>query len=126
MNLFSHCYLCKSTGKFTLTKRIVHIILSVWLSAIVLFGSTPKEFIHLFAHHTDTVHSVHEKDGLVIEQEHHHCTFLNYALPLFVNDIHAVPIAYYKQVYPQYHESYVADAPVVLIQHLFLRGPPLA
>lgn len=62
----------------------------LWLAIVLLLGDTPKEFIRLFAGHIDTVHSHFEKDGLVIESERHHCSFLSYALPLFTNDSYAI------------------------------------
>ena len=107
-------------------KRISHITLSLWLAIILLFGNTPKEFIHLFANHTDTVHSRFEKNGLVIEPEHHHCTFLSYALPLFLNDNHAIVFCESKFVYPQYHQSYIVSVHVRTPHILSLRGPPVA
>jgi len=106
-------------------KRVSHIILSVWLAVVLFFGSTPKEFIHLFTHHTDTVHSAHEKDGLVFDPIHHHCTFLSYALPLFVKD-DAQPVFTYHEplTYPQYHAIDVAGHTLAFTATAYLRGPP--
>lgn len=66
--------------------RLTHIALSVWLSMLLIFGSTAKEFIHLFAGHHDTVHATHVKGELSFENEHHHCSFLSFALPDFYHD----------------------------------------
>lgn len=54
---------------------------------LLVFGSTAKEFIHLFAGHHDTEHVQHASAGeLYFENEHHHCTFLSFALPDFYHD----------------------------------------
>jgi len=97
----------------------------LWLAVVLFFGSTPKEFIHLFTHHTDTVHSAHEKDGLVFDPIHHHCTFLSYALPLFIKDDAQPVFTYHDPVsYPQYNAVYVTSPAVAAIYTADLRGPP--
>lgn len=53
---------------------------------MLLFGATPKEAIHAFAHHRDTIHR-HDVQGASIEKEHHHCQFLGFTLDAFANDI---------------------------------------
>lgn len=52
---------------------------------MLLFGSTAKEFVHLFAGHEDTTHCNHAGSELVFENEHHHCDFLSFSLPLFLS-----------------------------------------
>lgn len=60
---------------------------------LLVFGSSAKEFIHLFAHHHDTVHH-HDHicpDGEThLEAEHHHCAFLHFWLDNFANDAHII------------------------------------
>ncbi|MBL7684233.1 MAG: hypothetical protein JNK00_12810 [Flavipsychrobacter sp.] len=105
-------------------KRGSHIILTAWLAILLLFGSTSKEYIHIFADHQDTVHSHLEKDGLVIEPEHHHCSFLSYALPLFINDVQVIKLYSIRMVYPVYTSfiavTYTHNNPITA----YLRGPP--
>ena len=105
-------------------RKTGHIVISAWLAILLLFGSTPKEYIHLFTGHEDTVHSHFEKDGLVIEPEHHHCSFLSYSLPFFVNDAQVIKLYKPSSVYFVYN-SFIA---VAYTQNssltTYLRGPP--
>ena len=51
---------------------------------LLLFGGTPKDLIHQFAAHKDTVHSQSfGQDGAVIDQSHHHCSFIDFQLMPF-------------------------------------------
>lgn len=92
---------------------------------LVLFGTTAKEFIHGFTGHVDTIHQHHHSEtGLVIENEHHHCEFLNYDTPVFDNDIAFAYIPFVKQAFtPQY---LLRDVQFVQreIVRASLRGPP--
>jgi hypothetical protein len=108
-----------------LLKRILHTVLSLWLAALLVFGGAPKEFIHLFADHKDTTHcNGRHIDGLVIEDQHHHCSFLSFTLAPFVNDVQVFHFVTEKASFPRQ----TADP----IQHLasreviaaLLRGPP--
>jgi hypothetical protein len=63
-------------------RRIFHTICSLWLAMLLLFGSSPMEAIHAFADHHDTVHH-HDNRGPVIDQQHHHCSFLGFQLMPF-------------------------------------------
>jgi len=90
-----------------------------------MFGGTAKEYVHLFTDHEDTVHAHHNGDGeLSFENEHHHCTFLNFALPDFINDFSS-PIFVSFAKHFQEHVSFIAIR--VTEQEIFqirLRGPP--
>lgn len=105
-------------------KRLFHSILSASLAILLLFGSTSKEFIHLFTGHEDTVHSKISRYKIVIEPEHHHCTFLQFSLGSFVNDIQvpyvAVQILAHTEAYTKYFANICHRAPVAACQ----RGPP--
>jgi hypothetical protein len=90
-----------------------------------LFGGTAKEFIHLFAAHEDTIHHHYEGEGLVIENEHHHCTFLSFSLqPFDTYQVVLIP-QLRDEHFTSYHFSVVAD----LSEHSSLipslRGPPI-
>jgi hypothetical protein len=109
-----------STG---LLKRIVHIVLSVWLGILLLFGSTPKEFIHLFAGHTDTVHTHHSSE-LCIEPEHHHCSFLSFTLAPFINSPLPQFFELKEAYYPRETATTVAHLITLTTFAILLRGPP--
>ncbi|RYZ50088.1 MAG: hypothetical protein EOP49_14785 [Sphingobacteriales bacterium] len=104
--------------------RLCHIILSAAISLLLLFGSTAKEFIHLFADHHDTVHTECSQGELSFESEHHHCDFLSFSLPAFHQD-HQFP--FIERTYVDFPEA--ESSPVLLsggrtVYHTALRGPP--
>jgi len=105
-------------------KNIFSYILAVWFSALLLLGNTPMEFIHLFAHHTDTVHHVHK--GLVIENKHHHCAFLSLTLTTFANDNCLPVILFSSQEYFIQHAAISTHFVQQCIVSVSLRGPPVA
>jgi hypothetical protein len=109
-----------------LIKRVSHIVLSAWLAILLLFGGTSKEFVHLFSGHEDTIHSHNSQGGLVAEPEHHHCSFLQYSLATFINDVQApfVPTSYTKHP-AQYNETLVACVYATDVVVTSLRGPPI-
>lgn len=63
-------------------RRFLHIACSLWLVLLLVFGAAPKEFIHGFANHTDTIHH-HDGHGSTVESIHHHCSFLGFHLMAF-------------------------------------------
>ncbi|HEY9176535.1 MAG TPA: hypothetical protein VIN07_02545 [Flavipsychrobacter sp.] len=105
-------------------KRITHIVFSVFMSFLLLFGGVSKEYLHLFADHTDTESCNHHREGLYFESEHHHCDFLSYTLPYYVHDAAVYTLPVTIEVF------LVSNATTVT--HLFprdvpvsrLRGPP--
>lgn len=104
--------------------RLLNSVVSVFLAVLLIFGSTSKEYIHLFADHKDTVHIQHDHDGLTFENEHHHCTFLSFTLTPFINDAGA----YFIDERPEYSISHIAERVVHLVPRAVpasrLRGPP--
>ncbi|MBS1774075.1 MAG: hypothetical protein JST82_14545 [Bacteroidetes bacterium] len=107
-------------------RRIGNITLSVWLAILLLFGSTSREFIHLFAGHKDTIHTHSQKEGLSFENKHHHCSFLDDALPLYVNDFVNPVIHVKEQAYCIYNSRLQQQYTEVATLTAFLRGPPSA
>jgi hypothetical protein len=105
-------------------KRIAHIVFSVAMTLLLVFGGVSKEYLHLFTGHTDTTHCNHDREGLYFESEHHHCDFLSFTLPPFVHDAVVYKIPEPRPFY-LLHTTEVAahliprDAPVSR-----LRGPP--
>lgn len=105
-------------------KKGVHSVLVGVMALVLLFGTTPKEFIHLFAGHHDTVHHEHAPGEFSFEGEHHHCDFLSYDLPAFDNDIR---LPYLPVVATRYYRAY-ATAEVRIthgdVVQVSSRGPP--
>jgi hypothetical protein len=96
--------------------------------ALLLLNGTPREFIHTFTGHQDTIDHLHLKNHAdhhaAFEKEHHHCAFLNITLPIFsfyfeTFQIKAIPVEifYFDQALLSFisHER----------KHTALRGPPL-
>lgn len=113
-------YLC------TVLKQVVHIICSFWLALLLLFGNTPKDFMHRFADHHDTIHqSNYGKSGAVADVAHHHCSFLDFHLMPFAEPQQWPFIAFAGCA------DYLSYATVVAtrihaeeVRHISLRGPP--
>lgn len=108
-------------------KKWLHTGLIVVLAVLLVFGSTPKEYIHLFADHEDTTHCNNDhREGLSFESQHHHCTFLSFTLPPFVHDA----VSYQIRFAPVYTERHYAEAVSSLaarnVPAPYLRGPPAA
>lgn len=105
--------------------RTAHIVLSVWLSLLLIFGGTAKEFLHLFTGHEDTVHALHVEDGaLSFENEHHHCTFLSFALPEFYHDTSVQTFSVFQVLFAPATLFSVAAAPAGEMFRELPRGPP--
>jgi hypothetical protein len=107
-----------------LIKKAAHIALSVWMSILLLFGTTPKEFIHLFADHTDTVEQYHTGKQLAIEKQHHHCQFLGFSFAPFVKDHQSAFLRFSTFSYFIKHEALSVHFVQRAIVSLSLRGPP--
>jgi hypothetical protein len=92
---------------------------------MLLFGVTPKEALHAFAAHKDTIHR-HDVSGLSIEKVHHHCQFLGFILDAFSDDI-AIP---YLTLSTNEFVRASNAAEVTTVQRQIvatsLRGPPVA
>ncbi|MBS1615441.1 MAG: hypothetical protein JST06_04910 [Bacteroidetes bacterium] len=71
--------------------RFLHILCSLWLAALLLFGTTPAAAIHAFAHHHDTLHH-HSQERFSIDPKHHHCQFLSFHLMPFEAPPQWVPL----------------------------------
>jgi len=106
-----------------LLTRVIHIICSLWLALLLLFGTTPKEAVHLFATHTDTVH-VHHDTNNYLEKEHHHCGFLELLLSPFANDAMVFTCHFHEPVFFTWSNVTVEDRLCDNPLHTALRGPP--
>lgn len=108
-----------------MVKRFLHTGLSALLALLLVFGSTSKEYLHLFTGHEDTVDCTHEGNhGLSFEKQHHHCEFLSFTLPPFLNDAAEYTFSYHK-VYPRIYHTRLADNVVLRpVSSFYLRGPP--
>jgi hypothetical protein len=107
-----------------LIRRVLHIVFSLWLVSLLLFGVTPKEAMHACAHHQDTVHR-HDVQGPVLETAHHHCSFLSFQLMPFAPPF-SLP-ALRPMLLPE-HGSFVPDQDERAAQQAIAlregRGPP--
>ncbi|MFY0252454.1 hypothetical protein ACDQ55_00720 [Chitinophaga sp. 30R24] len=57
-------------------KRYLHKILAIILLGVFMMDTFPREFIHDFAGHHDTVDTPHHQDGPAFSVHHRHCGFL--------------------------------------------------
>lgn len=109
-------------------RKILNTTLIGCLSFLLIFGSTSKEFIHLFSQHQDTEHAhdhVCPQGETHLEEEHHHCAFLHYVLDVYAHDAFIPYILYSEStlqagVYSSYSQSIILR----IVDHPFLRGPP--
>lgn len=91
---------------------------------LLVFGSTPKEYVHLFAGHTDTEHCNHDREGLYFENEHHHCDFLSFTLPPFAHDAITYIITERNPVYPIHGSAIAVHLTFQSAPATRQRGPP--
>jgi hypothetical protein len=57
-------------------KSCLHKILAVILLGVFTLNTIPREFIHEFTGHHDTVDVFHLHDGPAVSDHHRHCDFL--------------------------------------------------
>lgn len=105
-------------------RKFLHIVFSLWLASLLLFGSTPKELLHAFAAHKDTIHR-HDSKGQVLDAAHHHCSFTGFHLMPF-SAPPALPLPQ-RMATPVYISFFAVQDLRALQQVLALRegrGPP--
>ena len=61
---------------YQIARHCCRSFFAVWTALLLLFGTTSKDWIHEFANHQDTADCYRKIEGLIIEKEHHHCSFL--------------------------------------------------
>ncbi len=106
-------------------QKFLHIICSFWLASLLLFGAAPKEILHEFARHHDTVHK-HDVDGPVMDAGHHHCSFVGFELMPFAAPP-TIPFGLRVSL-PQYVSFFLVQDTRALQQLVALRegrGPPV-
>jgi hypothetical protein len=108
-----------------LVRKLVHIVFSAWLSLLLLLGSTPKEFIHGFANHKDTIDSRSPSKGLTFGNKHHHCAFLSFNLLPFADGFQQPALFFLKQNFQTFHTVVLAVFIPGSSTALSLRGPPV-
>jgi hypothetical protein len=107
-----------------LAKKFAHIVFSVWLSILLLFGATPKEFIHNFANHKDTV-DINIAKGLVLDKVHHHCSFISFNLMPFEDGFQPAFIPLTTTVFSVHQYALPISFIPRSINAVTLRGPPV-
>lgn len=105
-------------------KRVVHIVFSIAMALLLVFGGISKEYLHLYTGHTDTIHTHDDIDGLVFENEHHHCDFLSFTLPFYVDDAQHHNISEKKSNAIPHKSDVVAHLIPRNLPVSRLRGPP--
>lgn len=109
-------------------RQLSHIVLYITLVAVLLLNGTAHDFIHSFAHHEDTVHSVSSSrdDGqLQFEQEHHHCNYLNMEIPVYDAPSMFIPDELLMVVHNIFPEAAAVAMPGARDFSLSDRGPPV-
>lgn len=110
-------------------QKVGNIITYCCLVALLLLNGTPRDFIHTFTGHQDTIDHLHIKNHAdhhaEFEKGHHHCAFLKDALPVFnfffeTFQIKDLPVESYY--FDQAIRSFLSPEKL----HTALRGPPLA
>lgn len=96
--------------------------IALLLLAVVSFAIVPKEFLHAFHDHKDTVHTNHH-GNVALEPVHIHCPIFNAESSAFVNetndfDFTSTTLTYFHSVYLP------AAAYTAAVPHTALRGPP--
>lgn len=82
-------------------KRRLYQISTILLLAVFCFYNTPRDFVHLFTGHEDTLDETEQSvptDGLTISDEHRHCEWLHWDVAVYLGaddiTIHAVSYLY--------------------------------
>lgn len=90
--------------------------------AILIFSTTPHDFIHLFSHHKDTVDIAYVNTP-VISEKHTHCDYLNISLEPFLATFS--PLLQMQVIVFQIRISDIPDSfHSVISLHPSLRAPP--
>lgn len=84
------CSLCserafKDNPYFCIRLRVYNKHIALFLLAVLSAFIVPKELVHEFYEHTDTVHTLehNETDLPLLESQHQHCEILNFNVPLY-------------------------------------------
>ncbi|PSL50010.1 hypothetical protein CLV51_1011353 [Chitinophaga niastensis] len=92
---------------------------------VLIFSTTPHDFVHLFANHKDTVDVQRPDSPLVISEKHTHCDFLNISLAPFLATFSPL-----LQMQVIVFEARIITIPDsfhnVIALHPSLRAPPVA
>jgi hypothetical protein len=98
-------------------------ILALILLGVFTLNTLPREFIHEFAGHHDTVDAWHHHEGASVSEKHRHCDFLQIAIEPYE------PIVVFYFVSPQpiewaYPVLKVASAGTTVDNPSSPRAPP--
>lgn len=106
--------------------------MTVLMAVLLLFGSTSKELVHSFAHHTDTIHhshgghdADHDDDGTHLEKQHHHCAFLSFELTPFEHEPFVFVFPFFRERITDQEASAVAHLCDRSVPLRLMRGPPV-
>lgn len=111
---------------YQIVRQCCRSFFAVWMALLLLFGTTTKDWLHEFANHVDTADCHRPVQGLILEKEHHHCSFLtDMLLPFAAPAALQMPQPFEEKVFvlqPVLLESADGRLPVSTIS----RGPPVS
>lgn len=100
-----------------------------FLLGVFAIYTTPREYLHHFSGHEDTVDepacSVLYTHGPAISTEHTHCDWLHSAMEMFLPE-HTVRLAAVPFVYAELSSAQPVPVPVAPVPYCSLRAPPAA
>jgi hypothetical protein len=100
--------------------------IAIFLLAVISAFIVPKELVHAFYDHSDTVHAVsHSDTGLpVVENAHQHCDILNFNVPLYF-----LSLSFFKAAELPFSAEVIQQAATIFFAHHIglssLRAPPV-
>jgi hypothetical protein len=98
-------------------------ILSIILLGVFTLNTFPREFIHEFAGHHDTVDSLQHHHGAVLSVQHQHCDFLQIAIEPYepISVFYFVLAEPIEWIYPVLK---VSGSRTISVDHSSPRAPP--
>ncbi|UCJ07502.1 hypothetical protein KTO58_28235 [Chitinophaga pendula] len=109
-----------------MAKRELHKILAIILLGVFMLHTTPREFLHLFAGHQDTIDQIdasHAPDGLTISTAHQHCGFLQIGIEPYehIRSVYTSPV---QQIVWTYLQPFIPVCTITPHHAAGLRAPP--
>ena len=104
-------------------KSCLHKILAIILLGVLAINTTPREFIHEFAGHHDTVDILHQRDGVTISEQHRHCDFLQIGVEPY-EPFASCYVAPVQKVIWVFYPLSIYETTYVALYNLNPRAPP--
>lgn len=106
-------------------RRIFNSSIALMVVVLLMLNGISHDFIHVFTHHTDTVHckGKNESGKKYFENEHHHCHFLDIESSVFI-----LPFSSFHFFVATQHQyqflPYWQNVAFTFAIHSTSRGPP--